>query len=191
MPMLALKRKCLILNADFRPLATWPLSLIGAEEAVTAVVKGTVNVLAEWPEAFRSPSTSIRVPKAAALREYVPIDAEPKFCRRSILLRDRFRCQFCGKRFEAQDLTFDHVIPRAAGGKTVWENILMACADCNARKRDSLPNWSGRKLDGLRPLKPPRKPITAELFKAGLEFLDPQVKEEYREFLYWNVELEA
>jgi hypothetical protein len=89
----------LVLNSDFRPLATWPLSLISAQDAVHAVYRDRVTVVESWEDAFfRSPSTTIPVPKVVALRHYAPVSAEPKFCRRSILLRDRYRCQYCGKR---------------------------------------------------------------------------------------------
>jgi 5-methylcytosine-specific restriction endonuclease McrA len=178
-----------VLNSDFRPLSTWPLSLIGPEEAIRAVFKETVTVVDEWPEVFRSPSTTIHVPKVVALRSYAPINAAPKFCRRSILLRDRYRCQYCGERFQSEDLTFDHVIPRAAGGQTVWDNILSCCVRCNVEKRDRPANYSGKKGTPLRPLKPPRQPTTAELLRAGLEFLDSETRADFASWLYHNVEL--
>lgn len=183
--------RTLVLNADWRPLATYPLSLITGQEAVRAVYRGRATVAEEWDQVFRSPSIEIRVPKVVALNEYVPINSAPKFCRRSILLRDRFRCQYCGDRFDSTDLTFDHVVPRAAGGQTVWTNILSCCVECNKRKRDRPADWSGRKGTGLRPLKAPRQPTTMELLRAGLEFLDPTVKEDFGSWLYWSSELRA
>ena len=76
---------CLVLNADFRPLNTYPLSLVDAREAVQAVFRDRVAVVETWPDAFfRSPSVAVAVPKVVALREYAPIRGEPKFCRRSI-----------------------------------------------------------------------------------------------------------
>ncbi len=111
--------RCLVLNADCRPLSTYPLSIIDARDAVHAVFRQRVSVVETWPAAFfRSPSITVAVPKVVALREYAPIRGEPKFCHRSILLRDRFRCCYCGQRFEAHELTYDHVIPRSKGGRT-------------------------------------------------------------------------
>jgi 5-methylcytosine-specific restriction endonuclease McrA len=183
----ALSLRTLVLNADYQPIGTWPLSLIPATEAVTAVMRERASVVAEWPDAFlRSPSVTIAVPKVIALRQYAPIHASPKFCRRSILLRDKFRCQYCGERFQSEDLTFDHVIPRARGGKTEWTNILACCVPCNARKRDTLPSYSSQRGKGLRPLKEPRQPTTAELLRAGLEFLDPDVRGTWGDWLYWD-----
>lgn len=186
--------RCLLLNADYRPLATWPLSLVTAREGVSAVLSDNAAVIEEWDAVFRSPSIEVRVPKVIALRQYAPIDAAPKFCRRSILLRDRFRCQYCGEQFPSHELTFDHVIPRASGGQTVWENILSCCVRCNTLKRDQPANYSGRRgkacpTGSLRPLKPPRQPTTAELLRAGLEFLDAETRADYGSFLYWNASL--
>lgn len=185
--------RTLVLNADFRPISTWPLSLVSAEDAVSTIWRDRADVVETWDDAFfHSPSTTIPVPKVIALRHYAPIAASPKFCRRSILLRDRYRCQYCGERFESADLTFDHVIPRAAGGRTEWANILSCCIPCNKRKRDRLPNYSGRRAqDDVRPLKPPRQPTTAELLRAGLEFLDPAIRSDYGSWLYWSQELRA
>lgn len=187
----ALSRRTLVLNANYLPLTTWPLSIVSGTEAIKAVFRGRAIVAEEWDQVFRSPSVEIHVPKVIALRQYAPIDAEPKFCRRSILLRDRFRCQYCGRRFNTVDLTFDHVIPRSAGGVTAWDNILSCCVECNKRKRNNPADWSGRKGSGLRPLKAPRRPTTMELLRAGLEFIDPTIKEDFGSWLYWSAELKA
>lgn len=186
--------RTLVLNADGRPLSTWPISLIDAKEAVHALYRDRVSVVENWPDTFfRSPSTSIAVPKTVMLREYAPISGDPRFCRRSILLRDRYRCQYCGERFESHELTYDHVIPRSRGGKTVWENIVSACLACNGKKANSLPSYSARKRVAapgqMRPLKEPRRPTNAELLRAGLEFLPNDVKETWADTLYWGVEL--
>jgi 5-methylcytosine-specific restriction endonuclease McrA len=119
------------------------------QDAVSAIWRERVDVVEAWPDAFfRSPSTTIAVPKIVVLRHYAPVSGEPKFCRRSILLRDRFKCCYCGEPFSSPDLTYDHVIPRSLGGKTEWTNIVTACLKCNAQKADNLPNYSGRKAAG-------------------------------------------
>lgn len=189
--------RTLVLNSNHVPLSTWPLSIIPPQEAIHALYRDRCYSVQDWDgEFFRSPSISIPVPKVIALRQYANVSGEPKFCRRSVLLRDRYSCQFCGQRFESQDLTFDHVVPRSAGGKTVWENILTACMRCNSLKGDKHANHSGRKgiasKDGrLRPLKMPRRPTAAELLRNGLEFLPNDVREDFQSWLYWNVALEA
>lgn len=177
----ALKKRALILNADGRPLSTWPLSLISAQDAVHGFFRDRLVILENWPdEFFHSPSTTIAVPKAAMLRHYAKVTGSPKFCRRSIILRDLGECQYCGQQFPSHDLTFDHVIPRAAGGTTCWENIVSACIGCNAEKADR----------HLRPLRAPRRPTHVELLAAGLRFLPNDLREDFGSYLYWSVRLD-
>lgn len=190
----SLRLRTLVLNADGRPLSTWPLSLVSAQDAVSAVWRDRATVVETWEGAFfRSPSLTIAVPKVMMLREYAPVTGDPKFCRRSILLRDRYRCQYCGNSFEGHELTFDHVIPRARGGRTVWTNIVSACLRCNALKGDKPAKSSGRRgtIGSLRPLREPRQPSASELLRAGLEFLANDVREDFGSWLYWNAELRA
>ena len=187
-----LDRQALVLNADYRPLSTWPLSLLSAQDAVMMVYKGKAHLVEDWGEIFRSPSGSMPVPKVVALNSYVSVHSEPKFCRRSIYLRDRYRCQYCGVQFPTQELTYDHVIPRAKGGQTVWTNILTCCVKCNSDKGHQHADYSGRRGAGtFRPLKEPRRPTSFELLKAGLEFLDSSVSADFASWLYWNSELKA
>lgn len=180
--------RTLVLNSDWRPLSTWPLSLIPAQEAVHAFYRDRVGVIENWPgEFYHSPSTTIPVPKVVVLREYAHVGSAPKFCRRSILLRDHYRCQYCGEAFESQDLTFDHLVPRSDNGATVWHNIVSACIPCNTRKG----NQPAGAKSGMRPLREPRQPTNTELLRAGLEFLANDVREDFGSWLYWNSELRA
>jgi len=181
--------KVLILNADCRPLSVWPLSFTTPQEAIKTVFRGRATVVEEYKQVLRSANTEIRVPKVIMLNHYAPIQATPKFCRKSVLLRDRFRCQYCGDKFPQSELTYDHLIPRAKGGQTVWTNILTACSACNSEKKDSMPNFSGKKGkkgSGLRPLKMPKQPTTAELLRYGLETLDPEVRDSFAGWIGWD-----
>ncbi|MDE2105707.1 MAG: HNH endonuclease [Patescibacteria group bacterium] len=171
----------LVLNADFRPLSNWPPSIITAREAIEGLCRDRYTVVETWDAAFRSPSTTIQVPKVVALREFKRVRGTPKFCRRSILLRDHYRCQYCGEKFPISELTYDHYIPRSKGGKTTWDNILTACLKCNAIKSDK----------HLTPRSLPRCPTKLELLQAGMQHLPADLKEDFGSYLYWNVELDA
>src|SRR3954469_6941044 len=108
----------LVLNADFQPLSYFPLSLFNWEDAVKAIVKGSHVVVAEYDQVVRSPSTAMRLPSGIALREYVRPPVRVAFTRFNLFLRDRFRCQYCGDQHLRGELTFDHVLPRADGGRS-------------------------------------------------------------------------
>lgn len=186
-------RDCLILNADYRPLATYPPSMTTAGDAISLLLKNKATLVEDWGEVFHTSRGTWPVPKVLALHTYVNVHANPKFCRRSIYLRDRYRCQYCGVQFPTAELTFDHVYPKSKGGQTTWDNVLTACVKCNVGKRDSLVSHGGRRgLAGVwRPLKEPRQPTAFELLKAGLEFLDPSIQADFGSWLYWNAELRA
>ncbi len=130
----------LVLNADFRPLSYYPLSLWSWQETVKAVFLERVNIVSEYDRFVRSPNVEMRLPSVVALKTYVKPALYPAFTRFNVFLRDRFSCQYCGAR---HDLTFDHLLPRSRGGMTRWDNVLTACAPCNLRQRQ-LSSGAGR-----------------------------------------------
>ena len=171
----------LVLNADFRPLSYFPLSLVPWQEAVRAIYKETVSVVAEYDVVARSPSTEIRLPSVVALREYVPAPKHIAFTRFNVFLRDRFTCQYCGEKHRSSDLTFDHVLPRCKGGVTSWENIVAACHGCNQDKD----------AEHRKPLHAPRRPSARELLSAQREFPPNYLHDSWMDYLYWDSEIGA
>lgn len=113
----------LVLNADFRPLSYYPLSLWSWQDAIKAVCLERVNIVSSYDTLIHSPSFAMRLPSVVSLKEYVKPPRHPAFTRFNVFLRDRFQCQYCSAR---DDLTFDHVIPRSKGGQTTWANLCVA-----------------------------------------------------------------
>ena len=99
----------LVLNADYRPLSYYPLSLWSWQDAIKAVFMDRVTILAEYDRAVSSPSFSMRLPSVVCLKTYIKPSRTPAFTRFNVFLRDCFACQYCG---EGSELTFDHVVPR-------------------------------------------------------------------------------
>ena len=176
----------LVLNADFRPLSYFPLSVWCWQDAVKAVFLDRVSVLNEYDREVRSPSVRLRLPSVIALKDYVPAARKPAFTRFNVFLRDCFGCQYCGERWPAPDLTFDHVVPRSRGGRTTWENVVTACSTCNLRKGSRVPRESR-----MFPRKAPRQPTTWELQENGRAFPPNYLHESWRDYLYWDSELES
>jgi 5-methylcytosine-specific restriction protein A len=59
-------------------------------------------------------------------------------------------CYYCGRKTPAADLTMDHIVPIARGGKSTKGNLVPACKDCNNKKKQLLPiEWEAY-LDSLR-----------------------------------------
>ena len=175
----------LVLNADFRPLSYLPLSLWPWQEAVKAVVAERVNVVSEYDRVIHSPSWRMRLPSVISLKEYVPASRKPAFTRFNVFLRDRFACQYCGRALPVHDLTFDHVIPRALGGRTSWTNVVAACGPCNLDKGCRLPREAGMRLQRW-----PVEPTSFQLQENGRSFPPNYLHHSWRDFLYWDSELE-
>jgi 5-methylcytosine-specific restriction endonuclease McrA len=172
----------LVLNADFRPLSYYPLSLWSWQETVKAVFLDRVNIVSEYDKLVRSPSFEIRLPSVVSLKQYVRPAQYPAFTRFNVFLRDRFCCQYCGSKNE---LTFDHVIPRSRGGQTRWENVVAACSPCNLRKGSQLPEHIG-----MRPMQSPYRPTVFELHRNGRLFPPNYLHESWLDYLYWDTELD-
>lgn len=54
--------------------------------------------------------------------------------KRDIKERDQNRCVYCGS---AENITLDHVTPKARGGIDVASNLVACCLECNGRKSDA------------------------------------------------------
>jgi 5-methylcytosine-specific restriction endonuclease McrA len=136
----------------------------------------------EWIRCVRF---DIAVPRIVRLLCYDRLPRRPvKFNRRNIFARDSNRCQYCGRRFGASELSLDHVIPRSQGGGSDWENIVCCCVRCNVRKGGRTPTQANMKLIN-QPAKPRRSPavtlqLTSEKYASWKHFLNNA---------YWNVEL--
>ncbi len=175
----------LVLNADFRPLSYFPLSVWPWQEAIKAAVLERVNIVAVYDRVVRSPSVEYPLPSVISLKEYVAPTVRPAFTRFNVFLRDKFSCLYCGGRFVANDLTFEHVFPRSRGGRTTWLNVVTACGDCNLRKANRTPREAGMRL-----MREPREPGNWELQENGRGFPPNFLHESWRDFLYWDSELE-
>ncbi len=171
----------LVLNADYRPLSYFPLSLLGWQDTITAVCKDHLTVVAEYDEVVHSPSTEMRIPSVVAMRSYCAMPNRVAFTRFNVFLRDRFHCQYCGEKFPTAQLTFEHVVPRSRGGETCWDNIVAACDPCNLKKGNSI---------GLRPKVWPREPTAGELLAAKRAFPPNYLHETWLDYLYWDTEIE-
>ncbi len=175
----------LVLNADYRPLSYFPLSLWSWQETIKAVVMDRVTIVSHYDRTVHSPSCNIRLPSVIALKEYVPARHRPAFTRFNVFLRDCFTCQYCGGSFPTPELTFDHVIPRSKGGRTTWTNVVTCCHVCNLLKGSRLPRQCN-----MIPLSPPFPPSAHELQENGRAFPPNYLHESWRDFLYWDTELE-
>ncbi len=141
----------LLLNATYEPL-----KVVNWQKAITLLCQGKVEVISVYDREIRAVSFSIKLPSVIRLLRYIKIkrrfDYVP-FSRANIYARDNHSCQYCGDAFPTSELTFDHVVPVAQGGRKDWENIVTCCVSCNRRKGGRTPA-RGRDAPGEVPEAP-------------------------------------
>ena len=171
----------LLLNATYEPL-----KIVDWQKAITLLCQGKVEVIDVYDREIRAVTFSIRLPSVIRLLRYIKIkrniDYVP-FSRANIYARDDHSCQYCGDVFPTAELTFDHVVPVAQGGRKDWENIVTCCIDCNRQKGGRTPAEAGMRL-----LKVPRRPDSAPAIRITIELR--YAPESWRDYLYWNAELD-
>ncbi|MBM3776728.1 MAG: HNH endonuclease [Acidimicrobiia bacterium] len=171
----------LLLNASYEPL-----KVVHWQKAITLLCQGKVEVIAVHDREIRAVSFSVKLPSVIRLLRFVRIkrrfDYVP-FSRANIYGRDNYTCQYCDEVYQAADLTFDHVVPVAQGGRKDWENIVTCCVRCNRRKGGRTPAEAGMRL-----VRAPRRPDTVPAFRITIGLRN--APESWRDYLYWNVELD-
>ena len=141
-------------------------------------------------DSIKTVSAIIKIPRVIMVVRYDKVPSkEVRFNRYNIFKRDKSQCQYCGQSLPKSELTIDHVLPKALGGKTVWENVVCSCAKCNRKKGCKTLQEAKMKLTN-KPIKP-----TWELL-SNL-YIQTTTYDEWKPFLsfvdssYWNVELES
>lgn len=150
-------RETLVLNASFEPLST-----VSLRRAVVLVMQDKAVVEQAHPGLrIRAASVEVPVPQVIRLSRYVrvPFRRWAPWSRRGVLVRDQYRCAYCGRRAT----TVDHVVPRSHGGGDTWLNTVASCAEDNHRKADRTPEQAGMRL-----LRRPFEPTPADALLAAL-----------------------
>lgn len=197
--MTMLNTHALVLNRSFHPV-----HVTSVRRAFTLLYQGVARAVddqyrlydfGDWAalsaaghDSVATVQHTLRVPRVLVLTAY---DHLPKgrvrFSRVNIYARDRDTCQYCGRTLPRSELNLDHVVPRAHGGRTSWENVVCSCLPCNLLKGGRTPEEAGMSL-----LSRPVRPRWTPLFRGALRRVT------YREWLpflslsdasYWNVEL--
>ncbi|MFP2926595.1 HNH endonuclease [Pyxidicoccus sp. 3LG] len=176
----------LVLSQSYEPVARVPW-----QRAVMLIFQGKVEVVEEYEDRFiRSVTVEVRMP--SVIRFIRGLRKGPKgvkFSRENVYLRDNCRCQYCGIKVSRHEATYDHVLPRAQGGKTCWENVVIACVPCNQKKGNRTPVVAKMALRST-PVKPKKVSDSLHLtfmFEKGMptswgKFLG--------DMAYWHVELQ-
>lgn len=159
--------RALILNVTFEPL-----SVVSTRRALVLVLRDRADVLETNGALWRSEVIAMSSPSVVRLRRYVrvPYDRQVPLNRRSVFMRDRQECQYCGRRAE----NLDHVVPKSQGGVHSWDNVVASCRNCNTRKGGRTPDQAGLSLR-----KAPRTPKRTNWVSVALDAVPDPAWEPY------------
>lgn len=167
--------RTLVLDQGFMPI-----NVVSWQRAFSYLMRGKAEALEEYDEAIH---LDFQMPAVVRLTNGLKTGRRKvKFSRSNVLSRDRSKCQYCSRKLPASELTYDHVVPRCQGGKTTWENIVMACVPCNATKGNRTPEQADMRL-----IRKPERPLWVPTYNPRLK--DKSIPPEWRN--YWTVEIET
>lgn len=157
-----------------------PIKVISWRRAFILLTLGKVEVLEEYDQNIRTVNLIFKVPAVVRLLSAFRRHRKPvKFSRVNIYARDKYRCQYCNTKAPISDLTYDHVVPRAQGGKTTWQNIVTCCYTCNGKKGNHTPQQARMKLR--------RKPVQPNWVPAvTIRVSTSSMPDAWRDYLYWT-----
>lgn len=174
-----LNTRVLLLNQTYEPLGT-----VSVARAIIMSIKDKVFV-EEWDgdRVLRSAHDTFPVPSVIRRRTYINVRLrrEQSGTRRlRIYTRDKFRCQYCGEKKGAAELTLDHILPRSRGGDNSPVNIVTACVRCNNRKANRTPE------EARMPLLTSQTALRVKLERVLLCHY-AEARAEWRKYLFMDV----
>lgn len=140
--------RTLVLNKYYMPVAhvTW-------QKGFTLTFCEKADVVEFYEQTVRTSTQEFFVPAVIRLRNYGKIPrAKVVYSKRIVFERDDYKCQYCYKQLCEKSVTIDHILPRAHGGMTTFDNTVASCFRCNNKK--------GQRLLSQTTLKLVNKPIT-------------------------------
>jgi 5-methylcytosine-specific restriction endonuclease McrA len=198
----------LVLNADYSIL-----EIVDWQKAVSMLVREKVRLVEAYAgRVLRSATETFEFPAVVVRTKYVSPKKTIRLSRKNVLARDNYTCQYCSARPlrssgrpALEDLTIDHVVPRAQGvggyvtlpwskervRVTSWKNLHTSCIPCNSDKADRTPDQAGMKMKRI-----PREPTLLDA--AWMALTKVEIPEEWASYLpeespwrnYWSVELD-
>jgi hypothetical protein len=121
------------------PVSLFPLHSIPVEDAVGRIWTGACHAVFDYDRPILTPTLKMKWPAVIARNSNLKIKGKVKLRRESLYYRDHGMCVYCERPLTINTTTYDHVLPRARGGKHAWENVVSACRSCNGRKGSNAP----------------------------------------------------
>jgi len=183
------KEKALVLNKSWVAIST-----VSLESAFCILFRETASVVCpetyglfgifDWIEysqtlpknsGIKTATSFIAKPEVILLNNFSRVPHRTMaFTRKNLYKRDDFTCQYCLKGMPNGKLTIDHIIPRSRGGRSTWENCVLACKPCNGKKANKSLEEVGFVLN-KKPQKPDWTIVSDSMYescpKSWLKFI--------------------
>ena len=189
--MSKIENKCLLLNADYSPIC-----LVSYKKAIIWSVKAknntnySIEIISYIDNKYMlgAENRTYPLPVIARLKKFINLRYNKvKFSRNNVFLRDNYTCQYCGIKFNKNQLTYDHVIPKSYfnkdgnNNKTYWHNVVACCLSCNIKKGNRTPDQANMNLVNI-PVEPTDKnkylPIARDL-----SIISEEMPESWKQFI--------
>jgi len=150
-------KSTLVLNASYQPIekVCW-------HRAFILVFQEKARSIEFYDETAKSPNEEFFIPAVIVLARNVQPKRKNTYSKRMVLERDKYVCQYCTKHLTSSTATIDHVLPKARGGKSSFENCVAACEPCNKGKADKPLSHTRMKLT-RQPKKPYLHPLKGKI----------------------------
>lgn len=166
-----IRESVLVLNQDYQAIG-----ICSVERAFILIMLQKAEMLSDHPSRkLRTIQSEFKFPSIIRLYRYINLPYKRvNLSRHNIFKRDRNRCVYCGSK---EALTIDHVVPKSAGGKDSWDNLVTACQKCNAKKGSLSLEQAGMEL-GHEPFRPS--------FVMFLSNFAGDIREDWKPYLYMS-----
>jgi len=135
-------KRTLLLNGDYTPL-----TFLHEKRVLKFLAVDKVEILSIWDDKISVFNTEINFPATLKLKNQIKRCFRPlTYSRNELIKRDERKCQFCSRHLRYEEITIDHLVPRALGGKTNFLNCVVSCKICNTFKGSKTLEQSGLKL---------------------------------------------
>lgn len=187
-----INKSVLILNKNWIPINTTTarhsFSLMYSDHAKGLLIEENKFHPLEWREwvslktneqddLIKTVSGFIKIPNVIILNYNDKIPKQTiKFTQKNIWERDNFTCQYTGKKLNKNTGNIDHIIPKSQGGKSCWENCVLAHKEINSKKADKTPEQAGLKLI--------KKPTAPRIMPVSFYIKNTEQVRDWNIFLY-------
>lgn len=160
-----MSHQCLVLNKSWLPVET-----ITWQEAFKKIFNGLAYAVEYYDdEVIRTPNDEFLKPAVIVCTEYNGRPSRvPVYSKRLVCQRDEWTCMYCGTPVGPTTYSIDHIVPRAKGGRSTFENTVCCCKPCNSKKADKSLKEARMKLR-CDPREPKINPTKAKFSRIPLE----------------------